>query len=154
MRCPRRDRFKGRTLYAGHSPITNLSSPNSCLAFSWRTTLSANLFNTSPRVSFPGLYADMTFTLLTYAYAISNLARSIVLSLGTYEHDRAISDQARKLKDDQLNVAHGFLCKASAIFSYVCDTVLLDWETNRAGGPPRFNKPSDLSREVINALAK
>ncbi|TFK44298.1 BRO1 domain-containing protein [Crucibulum laeve] len=122
--------------------------------FSWRTTLSANIFHSSPRLSLPGLHADYAFTLLTYAFALSNLAHSMVTSLGTYEHDRAISDTDRNSKDEQLKVAIGFICKASGIFSHISDTVLPEWEVNRAGGPPGFNKPPDLSREVIYALAK
>ncbi|KAF9010615.1 hypothetical protein BDQ17DRAFT_933061 [Cyathus striatus] len=122
--------------------------------FSWRTTLSSNLFHTSPRLSVPGLHADYAFTLLTFAFALSNLAHTVVSSLGNYESERAISDEERKRKDEQLNVAVGFLCKASGIFTYVSDTVLPEWEVNRSGGPPGFNKPPELSREINNALAK
>ncbi|KAF7365403.1 BRO1 domain-containing protein [Mycena venus] len=120
--------------------------------FSWRTTLSANLFNTSPRLSLPSLHADFAYSLLTYAFALSNLARSKVASLGTYEHDRAISDADRKAKDNQLTVAADLLCRASGIFSYISETVLVDWES--ASPSTTFTKPPDLSIEVNNALAK
>ncbi|KAJ6584765.1 BRO1 domain-containing protein [Mycena capillaripes] len=119
--------------------------------FSWRTTLSSNLFNTSPRLSLPSLHADFAYSLLTYAFALSNLARSKVSSLGTYEHDRAISDADRKAKDNQLTVAADLLCRASGIFSYINETVLVDWERVSS---PALTKPPDLSREVNNALAK
>ncbi|KAF8208732.1 BRO1 domain-containing protein [Mycena galopus ATCC 62051] len=120
--------------------------------FSWRTTLSANLFNTSPRLSLPSLDADFAYSLLTYAFALSNLARSKVASLGTYEHDRAISDADRKTKDNQLNVAADLLCRASGIFLYISETVLVDWEN--ASSSTAFTRPPDLSREVNSALAK
>ncbi|EAU91080.1 pH-response regulator protein palC [Coprinopsis cinerea okayama7 len=122
--------------------------------FTWRSTLSANLLKTSPRLPIPGLHADYAFTLLTYGYALCNLAWSIVNGLGTYEQDRAISDAARKVKDEQLNVAIKFLCKASGIFAYIADTVLPNWEVNRTEVPPGFNKPPELTREVNNALSK
>ncbi|KIM45339.1 hypothetical protein M413DRAFT_66183 [Hebeloma cylindrosporum] len=121
--------------------------------FSWRTTLSASRFNTSPRLDLPGLHADYAFTLLTYGFALSNLAHTIVTSVGIYEHDRAISDVDRKSKDEKLNVAVDFLCRASGIFSFISDTVLPDWETSRAS-PPGFHKPPDLTREINHALAK
>ncbi|KAF8895732.1 pH-response regulator protein palC [Gymnopilus junonius] len=121
--------------------------------FSWRTTLSANIFHNSPRLDVPGLYADYSFSLLTYAFALSNLAYSIVTSVGIYEHDRAISDTNRKSKDEKLNVAVDFLCRASGIFTYVSDTVLPEWETAR-GSPPGFAKPPDVTREINSALAK
>ena len=84
---------------------------------------------------------------------MSNLAYSIVTSVGIYEHDRAISDTDRKVKDEKLNVAVDFLCRASGIFSYISDTVLPEWETTR-GSPPGFAKPPDVTREVTSALAK
>ncbi|KAF8160703.1 BRO1 domain-containing protein [Crassisporium funariophilum] len=121
--------------------------------FSWRTTLSAHLFNNSPRLALTGLHADYALALLTYAFALSNLAHSIVTSVGQYENDRAISDAERRAKDEQLKVALDFLCRASGIFTYVSDVVLPDWETNR-DSPPGANKPPDVSREVNNALAK
>jgi hypothetical protein len=124
------------------------------LVFSWRTTLSSNIFNTSPRMSFSGFHADLAFTLLTYAFALSNLARHTVLTLGRYEYDRAISDSERKVKDDKLNVAVTFLCRASGIYSYISDHVLLEWETSRGGGPTGFDKSPELSKEVNSALAK
>ncbi|KAJ7043911.1 BRO1 domain-containing protein [Mycena alexandri] len=120
--------------------------------FSWRTTLSANLFNNSPRLSLPSLHADFAYSLLTYAFALSNLARTKVSALGTYEHDRAISDADRKVKESQLTVAADLLCRASGIFSYISQTVLPDWE--RAATPSASVKPPDLSPEVNNALAK
>ncbi|TFK70627.1 hypothetical protein BDN72DRAFT_529482 [Pluteus cervinus] len=122
--------------------------------FSWRTTLSANFLHNSPRLSLPSLHADYAFTLLTRAFATANLARVTVLSLGSYEFDRAISDAERKRKDESLNVAVDWLRTAGGIFSFVADTLLPEWETNRGGGTLGLSKPPELSREVNSALAK
>lgn len=124
--------------------------------FSWRTTLSANFFNASPRLSLPSLYAELSFSLLTYAFAISNLARSVVTSLGVYEWERGISDVERKAKDEKLNFAVTLLCRASGLFSHISEQVLLDWDRQRAAEPATadVSRPPDLSREVNSALAK
>ncbi|KAJ7935452.1 BRO1 domain-containing protein [Mycena leptocephala] len=140
-------RLRGIMVSVASNQIELKSEP----MFSWRTTLSASLFNTSPRLSLPSLHADFAYSLLTYAFALSNLARSKVSSLGTYEHDRAISDADRKAKDNQLTVAADLLCRASGIFSYLSETVLVDWE---GASSSAHAKPPDLSREVNNALAK
>jgi hypothetical protein len=124
------------------------------LAFSWRTTLSNNILNNSPRLTVPGLYADLAFTLLTYGFALSNLAYAIVQSVGPYERDRAIRKEQRERKDDQINKAFGFLCRASGVFSYIADTLLPEWEVNRAGGLNGFTRPPDLLQEVNSALVK
>ncbi|KAJ7175457.1 BRO1 domain-containing protein [Mycena filopes] len=141
-------KLRGIIVCVSNSQIELGSEP----IFSWRTTLSANLFNTSPRLSIPSLHADYAYSLLTYAFALSNLARTKVSALGTYEHDRAISDADRKLKENQLTVAADLLCRASGIFSYISQTVLPDWE--RASTSSASVKPPDLSPEVNNALAK
>jgi len=65
-----------------------------------------------------------------------------------------ISEEARKAKDRELNVAVDFLCKASGIFLYIADTVLPAWEVNRTEAPPGFNRPPELMREVNTALSK
>ncbi|KAJ6557276.1 hypothetical protein DFH09DRAFT_1248226 [Mycena vulgaris] len=141
-------RLRGIMVCVAHNEIELKSEP----IFSWRTTLSANLFHTSPRQSLPSLHADYAYSLLTHAFALSNLARSKVAALGAYELDRAISDADRKAKETQLTVAADLLCRASGIFSYISDTVLVDWES--ATPAPTFAKPPDVSREVNNALAK
>ena len=129
---------------------------SSFLVFSWRTTLSANLFNTSPRLTIPSLYADLSFSLLTYAFALSNLARSVVASLGTYERERGISDIERKAKDEKLNFSVTLLCRASGLFSQISEQVLLDWDKHHAANSTVADagRPPDLSREVNAALAK
>src|SRR6202044_467075 len=105
---------------------------SSSQVFSWRTTLSANLFNTSPRLSLPSLHADLSSSLVTYGFALSNLARSVVGSLGAYERERGISDVERKAKDEKLNFAVTLLCRASGLFSHISEQVLLDWDKHRA----------------------
>jgi hypothetical protein len=129
---------------------------SSCPVFSWRTTLSASLFNTSPRLSLHSIYADLSSSLLTYAFALSNLARSVVASLGAYERERGISDADRKAKDERLNFAVTLLCRASGLFSHISDQVLVSWDKKRAADPTPtdVNRPPDLSREVNAALAK
>ncbi|KAG6836563.1 hypothetical protein H0H93_006790 [Arthromyces matolae] len=103
---------------------------------------------------FPGLQAELAFSLLTYAFSLSNLARTTVISLGRYEFDRAITEADRKAKDEQLNIAVDFLCRASGIYSYVADTVIPQWETQMKAAPTGFEIPPELSSEVNTALAK
>ncbi|OJA20073.1 hypothetical protein AZE42_02479 [Rhizopogon vesiculosus] len=119
--------------------------------FSWRTTLSANLFHSSPRIALVSLHADLAFSLLTYAFALSNFARVTVISLGSYERERAISDIERKAKDEKLNFAVTLLCRASGIFTHISEKVLLEWDKAGEGASGR---PPDLSKEVNAALAK
>ena len=127
------------------------------LVFSWRTTLSSTLFHTSPRLSLPSLAAELGFTLLTYAFALSNLARAVVTSLGTYETERGISDVERRAKDDRLGFAVTLLCKAAGVYEHIAKHVVSDWDAARqkalANG---LNCPSppDLSREVLIGLSK
>ena len=102
----------------------------------------------------PGLHADYAFALLTYGYAFSNLAWVTVDGLGAYEHDRMISEEQRKTKDKELNVAVEFLCKASGIFAFIAETVLPAWEVNRTDGPPGLNRPPELMKEINVALSK
>ncbi|KAF9257947.1 hypothetical protein L218DRAFT_909832 [Marasmius fiardii PR-910] len=123
--------------------------------FSWRTTLSAtsNVFNSSPRLSVPSLHAEYATCLLTYASVISNLARTIVASLGDYELDRAISRKERESKDERLKHAADFLSRASGIFTFISETVLVDWE-HSPSLTAKFVRPPDLTKEVNAALAK
>ncbi|KAG2055302.1 hypothetical protein BDR06DRAFT_954048 [Suillus hirtellus] len=118
--------------------------------FSWRTTLSAHLFHMSPRIALASLHADLASSLLTYAFALSNFARVTVASLGSYEYDRAISEIERKAKDEKLNFAVTMLCRASGIFTYVSEKVLLDWDKGEGASV----RPPDLRKEVNAALAK
>lgn len=137
------------------------ASPASCIThiavFSWRTTLSSTLFHTSPRLSFPSLAAELAFTLLTYGFALSNLARASVLSLGVYETDRGVSDVERRAKDDKLGFAVTLLCKAAGVYEFVAKEVMVQWDAarERAGAAGMAcPHPPDLSREVLIGLSK
>jgi hypothetical protein len=107
-------------------------------------------------MSLPTLRADLAFSLLTYGFALCNLARSVVTSLSDYERDRSISDIERKAKDEKLNFAVTLLCRASGVFSYISDTVLSEWRNGveHDGERTALNLPLDLSPEVNTALAK
>ncbi|TFY76996.1 hypothetical protein EWM64_g7016 [Hericium alpestre] len=121
--------------------------------FSWRTTLSSQLFNNSPRLSLPKLPSELAFTLLTYGFALSNLARMSVVALGQYEYERGISDIERKAKDEKLGFAINLLCKASAVFAYVGDEILVEAEKT-PGWLHGISRPPELSQEVASALSK
>jgi hypothetical protein len=121
--------------------------------FSWRTTLSAHLFNNSPRLELPTLPAELVFTLLTYAFALSNLARLNVAALGTYERERGISDVERKAKDEKLGFAVTLLCRASGLFEHVSTTALSGTEQTPGRKSNRARAP-ELCKEVASALSK
>lgn len=119
--------------------------------FSWRSTLSESLFNSSPRQSVPSLHADLAFTLLTYAFVLSNLARTTVASLGNYECERSISDADRKAKDEKLNFAVTLLCRAGGVYKHLSEKVLPEWDKSDSSSQGR---PPDVTQQVTNALAK
>ncbi|KAI0823612.1 hypothetical protein BC628DRAFT_1324282 [Trametes gibbosa] len=125
--------------------------------FSWRTTLSSGVFHNSPRINIPTFSTELIFSSLTYAFSISNLARSIVHSLGRYETDRAISDTERKAKDEKLAFAVTLLCKAAGLYEYIGKGCLAEWERERArviSLGMTCLRPPDLSREVVIGLSK
>ncbi|KAF8520481.1 hypothetical protein BU17DRAFT_46560 [Hysterangium stoloniferum] len=118
--------------------------------FSWRTTLSSNIFQSSPRIPVRGLAAELSFSLLTYAFALSNLARSTVISLGDYEHERHISDADRQSKDAKLNFAVNLLQRASSVYLHVADVVLP--QCNMANVEASKRVP-DMNKDVVTALS-
>ncbi|KAF9816763.1 hypothetical protein IEO21_03925 [Rhodonia placenta] len=125
--------------------------------FSWRTTLSSTLFHNSPRLSIPTIATELCFTQLTYGFALSNLARAVIHSLGAYERDRAISDAERKAKDERLGFAVTLLCKAAGLFEYIGKDCIHEWELERdraVAAGLTCPRPPDLSREVVIALSK
>lgn len=121
--------------------------------FSWRTTISAQLFNNSPRLSLPSLSAELVFTLTTYGFALSNLARLNVVALGSYERERGISGVERKAKDEKLGFAVAQFCKASGLFQHISTVVLPDAEQTPSWKDVR-TRPPELSKEVASALSK
>lgn len=103
------------------------------------------------------LSTELAFTLLTYAFALSNLARAIVHSLGSYEKQRAITDADRRVKDERLGFAVTLLCRAAGIFEYVGKDCLGQWEQERdrvVAARLSCPRPPDLSREVVIGLSK
>ncbi|KAK7029465.1 hypothetical protein VNI00_014498 [Paramarasmius palmivorus] len=135
-----------------HDDIGLKSEPS----FTWRSTLSAHILPASPRVALPSLHAEYASALSTYAYSLANLARTIVASLGAYESDRGISKKEREDKDEKLKHAADFLARASGVFGFISETVLVEWERSRdgPGSKAKFARPPDLSKEVNGALAK
>ena len=126
------------------------------LVFSWRSTLSSHMIQISPRLSVESLHGDLSFTLLTYAFVLSNLARTVVHSLGSYETERTISDNERKVKDEKLNFAVSLLCRASGIFKFISDQVLPEWDRAKVDIPSTspIHRPIDVTQDMVNALAK
>ncbi|KAG8746358.1 hypothetical protein FRC10_005347 [Ceratobasidium sp. 414] len=121
--------------------------------FSWRTTLSSHtLGSDSPRLNVHGLHAELAFTLLTTAYALSNLSAASVASLGAYERDRALPDADRRAKDEKLTFAIKLLCRAAGIFTHVAQVVIPEWSKSPAAGSGA--RPPDLTKDVVSALAK
>ena len=128
------------------------------IVFSWRTTLSSTLFHTQPRLALPTLSTDLIFTSLTYAFALSNLSRAVVDSLGSYEIQRAILDAERKTKDERLGFAVTLLCRAAGVFEWIAKEGITRWESERERlarhGGGWISRPPDFSKEVVVALSK
>ena len=105
----------------------------------------------------PSLPTELAFTLLTYGFALSNLSRSVVASLGTYETERAISDADRKAKDERLQFAVTLLYKTAGVFDYIATDLLSEWDVARdrilANGMT-CPRPPDLTREVLKGISK
>ena len=119
--------------------------------FSWRSTLSSNVFHSSPRISVVGLPAELSFSLLTYGFALANLARSTLFSLGAYEHERHLTDTERRVKDEKLSFAVNLLCRASGVYLHIAEVVLPQWEM--ANPQPSIAIP-DLNKAVITSLSQ
>ena len=104
-------------------------------------------------MSLPSLSAELVFTLITYGFALSNLARLNVVSLGSYERERGISDIERKAKDEKLGFAVAHFCKASGLFEHISTVVLPEAEQTPGWKNVRA-RPPELSKEVTSALSK
>jgi len=109
------------------------------------------MFQSSPRVPVAGFHAELAFTLLTYGFVLSNLARSTVISLGNYEHDRHITEIERKVKDEKLNFAVDLLCRASGVYLHIAEVVL---PLATAMNPDTSRKIPDMNTDVIAALSQ
>lgn len=106
----------------------------------------------SSRTDVPSLYADLAFTLLTLAYAYSNLSSVTLAAIGLYELERTISDAERKAKDEKLNFAANLLARASGVYEHLSEKVLPEWD--KAIGATKTERPPELTRVVVTALAK
>lgn len=104
-------------------------------------------------MSLPSLSAELVFTLITYGFALSNLARLNVVALGSYERERGISDVERKAKDERLGFAVAQFCKASGLFQHISTVVLQEAEQIPSLKDMR-DRPPELSKEVASALSK
>ncbi|KAF8332653.1 uncharacterized protein EI90DRAFT_3122400 [Cantharellus anzutake] len=126
---------------------------NPAPAFSWRSTLSSNVFNNSPRHNFYGFQSELAFVLLTYAFSLSNTAANEVKSLGAYERERHSPADELEAKGKRLNLAVSLLTRSSGVFSHIADTVLvaLSKESDRGKSNPSV---ADLNKSVIQALSK
>ena len=119
--------------------------------FSWRTTLSSQLFNNSPRVNVPSLYAELAFTLLTYGFALSNLASTTTGALGAYEYEH-MPDADRRTKDERLAFAVKLLCRAAGVFAHIAHAVVPAWDKARPDA--RKTRPPDVTADVALALSQ
>lgn len=124
--------------------------------FSWRSTLSSHAFKSSPRVECTGLYYDLAFTLLTYAYSLSDLARVTVNSVGPLEQFRNLSEIDRREKDEQITFAIKLLRRSAGILKHIADFVIPEWDkTVKSSNSKSANeRPADVSPEVVNALLR
>jgi hypothetical protein len=98
-----------------------------------------------------GLAAELSFSLLTYAFALSNLARSTVLSLGDYEHERHITDAERRSKDDNISFAVNLLSRASGVYLHIAEVVLPQCMASNAEA---CRRTPDMNKDVITALSQ
>ncbi|KIY68896.1 hypothetical protein CYLTODRAFT_350629 [Cylindrobasidium torrendii FP15055 ss-10] len=125
--------------------------------FSWRSTLSTHLLSTSsPRVSLPSLHADYVSVLLSYAYALSNLAWTSASSASSSSSQASAASQTSSTAtpDEKLTHAVTFLCRASGVFASIAGSALPEWAGSRTGGLVGLALPVDYTTEVAEALAK
>ncbi|KAH7920117.1 hypothetical protein BV22DRAFT_1133338 [Leucogyrophana mollusca] len=105
---------------------------------------SVYLFNASPRLALPSPHYDLAASLLTYAYALSNLASALI---ATYDHDAVGAGVAGPGRcEERLGFAVNLLCQAAGVLGTLAEGVLPAWE--RGGGG--VGRSVDLSREVVD----
>lgn len=102
------------------------------------------------------IHADIAFTLLTYGFALSNLACATVAALGLYEYDRGITETQRQANDSQINFAVTLLCRASGVFQHISERILPEWQraSSKFSSSSFDNKPIDVNPEITTALSK
>ncbi|CAG8457420.1 4029_t:CDS:2 [Ambispora leptoticha] len=101
---------------------------------SWRCSLSDSVLKKKPRVVCRDIYYELIFTLLTYGYACSNWASSII--------------QRQEEIDTKLKQAADFFCKAAGIFAYIAEQVCPRWNN------PPASRPPDVLMEMITSISK
>lgn len=80
-----------------------------------------------------------------------------MISLRTYETERAISDIERQAKDERLGHAVAHLRTSAGIYEYVAKEVIVKWDLAREAAISlgmQCPQPPDLSKEVLIGLSK
>lgn len=122
--------------------------------FSWRPTLTSSI--TSSRLNLPSFMSELHFTLLTYVFALSNLASSIALSTGTggsYELSNTLSSTERKAKDESIGQAADLLCRAVGILDWIGLNLLSDFEKETRVGKGKKTMVEG-QRNALSGIAK
>ncbi|CAG8536088.1 9015_t:CDS:2 [Dentiscutata heterogama] len=103
---------------------------------SWRCTLSDSVLK-KKRVVCRGIYYELIFTLMTYGYACSNWASSII-------EKQPQNDEI----DSKLKQAADILRRASGVFTYISEKVCPRW----IKPPP--SRPPDVLAEISASTSK
>lgn len=127
--------------------------PRSEMAFSWKDTLAAF----PSKVTLPGMHFELLYVLLVSGKAASNLAASLVASVGDYEQTEAatLDTEARKKKEERLRFAADLYCRAAGTFDYAGSHVVREWENEI--GPTRLGelgRSAESTREMCLALSR
>ncbi|CAG8542782.1 1181_t:CDS:2 [Paraglomus occultum] len=104
---------------------------------SWRCSLSDSILREKPRVACKGIYYELIFVLLTYGYACSNWASSIISRQSEQEDADFAAKQAANL-----------LCRAAGVFAYISKQVCPKWEN------PPSSRPPDVYSDISASLSK
>ncbi|CAG8502667.1 2796_t:CDS:2 [Ambispora gerdemannii] len=100
---------------------------------SWRCSLSDSVLKKKPRVICRDIYYELIFTLLTYGFACSDWASSIV---------------QRQESDTKLKQAADLLCRAAGIFAFIAEQVCPRWNN------PPASRPPDVLIEMATSISK
>ncbi|CAG8793485.1 32059_t:CDS:2, partial [Racocetra persica] len=103
---------------------------------SWRCTLSDSVLK-KKRVTCRGIYYELIFTLMTYGYACSDWASSII-------EKESQKDEI----DNKLKQAADILRKASGVFAYISEKICPKWNK------PPPSRPPDVLTEISSSISK
>jgi hypothetical protein len=126
---------------------------HSDLVFTWKETLSSS----PAKVPLPGVQCELLNVLLLNAKATSNLAASLVASVGSYEVTEAatLSDEDRKKKEERLKFAADLLCRAAGMFDFCGNELVREWESAiGVGRLSQLGRGIDSTREICFALSR